>query len=342
MHPLWQLTLARWRELYREPGVMFWVFGFPVLLAAGLGIAFKEKPAPTPRVAVVEGVPWLEQALAGPALERVVLDEADAHEALRRGKVDVVVAAVPGDTPRVAYRFDPANDQSRFARLIVDGVVQRALGREDAIAAQDEQVSEPGSRYIDFLVPGLLGLNLMSSSLWGIAYALVLSRKRKQLKRLAATPMRRSHFLLSYLLSRSALLVAEVLSLLLVGWLLFDVIVRGSWLAFGVLTLLGAAAFAGVGMMIAARITSTEVAGGWLNFVMLPMWLLSGSFFSYERFPEWSHALIEWLPLTALNDGLRAVMNDGAGLLDVGFELAVLTVWGALGFALALGRFRWQ
>jgi ABC-type multidrug transport system permease subunit len=342
-NPLWQLTLARWRELLREPGILFWTFGFPVVLAIGLGVAFKERPPSSPRVAVEAGADWIAEALEGAAVEVELLDEAQAWEALRVGRVDLVVyATMDGGTRGLRYRFDPVRDASRVARTTVDDAVQRGLGRADLVPSEDVFVSESGSRYVDFLMPGLIGLNLMSSSLWGIAYSVVLNRKRKLLKRVAATPMRRSHYLLAYVLSRLAVLVLEVLALVLVGWLLFGVAVHGSVVALFAMAVLGAASFAGIGLLIAARLDNTEVASGWMNFVMLPMWILSGSFFSYERFPEAVHPLLQALPLTALNDGLRAIINTGASLGSQWPEVAVLAAWGALGFWLALRRFRWQ
>jgi ABC-2 type transport system permease protein len=203
-------------------------------------------------------------------------------------------------------------------------------------------VSAKGSRYIDFLIPGLIGLNVMGSSMWGIGYAVVLARRRRLLKRLAATPMRRSHYLFSYMFSRILFLVAEVALLVAFGWLAFGVAVRGSILAVTFVALLGSLSFMGLALLVAARPESTEVASGWMNAAMLPMWLLSGSFFSYERFPAAVQPFLKALPLTAFNDALRAVMNDGAALWQTWPSLAVLAAWGAATFWLALKLFRWQ
>jgi ABC-type multidrug transport system permease subunit len=191
-------------------------------------------------------------------------------------------------------------------------------------------------------VPGLIGLNLMGSSMWGIGFNLVLARKRKLLRRYAVTPMRRGHFLLSYFFSRAMFLVMELAVLIGFGKLIFGTHIQGSFPALIVASVLGAAAFAAIGFLIGARLTSTEVAGGWMNFVQLPMWLLSGSFFSYERFPEWLQLPIKLLPLTAANDALRRIYNEAATLSNIGFELAVLVAWSVVGFAVALKAFRWQ
>jgi ABC-type multidrug transport system permease subunit len=239
-------------------------------------------------------------------------------------------------------RHDTAQEKSLLAHAITEDVLQRAAGREDRMQIDEQQISEKGSRYVDFLLPGLIGLNLMGSSMWGIGFNLVLARKRKLLRRYAVTPMRRGHFLLSYFVSRSLFLVMELAVLIAFGKLVFGTEIQGSFPALIVASILGASAFAAIGFLIGARLTSTEVAGGWMNFVQLPMWLLSGSFFSYERFPEWLQLPIRLLPLTAANDSLRRIYNEAATLSNVGFELAVLAAWSVIGFAIALRVFRWQ
>jgi len=240
------------------------------------------------------------------------------------------------------FELDTAQEKALLARAITQDVLERAAGRRDLLAIDERSVHERGSRYVDFLLPGLIGLNLMGSSMWGIGYNLVLARKRKLLRRYAVTPMRRSHFLLSYFFSRSLFLVMELAVLIGFGRLVFQTHVQGSIAALLVVATLGAAAFAAIGFLIGARLSSTEVAGGWMNFVQLPMWLLSGSFFSYERFPHWLALPIRLLPLTAVNDALRRIYNEAAGLSAVPFELAVLGVWTVAGFVIAVRAFRWQ
>jgi len=348
-HPLVELTRARLLEFLREPEAVFWVFVFPVLLAVALGIAFRTKPAERLRAAVVRTDPAaarLAMLLAGsPDLDLSLVTPAEAARALRTGKVDVVVegSAAGGDGPlAVTYRFDTTRPEGRAARLAVDDALQRALGRPDRLAARDERVAQPGNRYIDFLIPGLVGLNLMGSGMWGLGFAVVQARTRKLLKRFAATPMRRSHYLLSFMLSRLIGLVLEVAVVVGFGWLLFGVAVRGSIVGLAVVSLLGSLTFAGIGLLVAARPTTIEGVSGWMNLVQLPMWLLSGSFFSYERFPAVAHPFIRALPLTALNDALRAVINEGAPLAAHWQAVGVMVAWGAVSFALALKLFRWQ
>jgi ABC-2 type transport system permease protein len=342
-HPLIELTLARLREFGRERGAIFWTFGFPVLLAIGLGIAFRDRPPEASRVAIEEGAQAERAAGILTAIEGVqaqILATVDAREALRSGQVDLVLTA-DAEGGGWTYRYDPQRPQSRHARLRVDDGLQRGLGRADAAPVRDEIVAEKGARYIDFLIPGLIGLNVMSSSLWGIGYAVVLARRRRLLKRLAATPMRHSHYLLSFMLSRLLFLVAEVAVLVAFGWLAFGVVVHGSLLGVGVISILGALSFMGMALLIAARPESTEVASGWMNAAMLPMWMLSGSFFSYERFPELVQPAIRLLPLTAFNDSMRAVINEGVPLWQTWPEMLVMAAWGGLTFLLAMRLFRW-
>ena len=341
--PLKELIKARIREFLREPGYVFWVFGFPLLMAIGLGLAFRSKAPEPPRIAVTEAVaPETARALS--TSKRLIseqLSRSEAVRALARTKVDLVVDQ-PDPSKPVVLKLDTAQEKILLARVVTEDVLQRAAGRQDALQVDEQAVSEKGSRYVDFLVPGLIGLNLMGSSMWGIGFNLVLARKRKLLRRYAVTPMRRSHFLLSYFFSRSMFLVMELAVLIGFGKLIFGTHIQGSFPALIVASVLGAAAFAAIGFLIGARLSSTEVAGGWMNFVQLPMWLLSGSFFSYERFPEWLQLPIKLLPLTAANDSLRRIYNEAGTLSSVGFELTVLMAWSIVGFAVALKIFRWQ
>jgi len=240
------------------------------------------------------------------------------------------------------YRYDSTRTESRLARLQVDDAVQRARGRADPVRVEDERVTEPGARYIDFLIPGLLGMNLMGSGLWGVGFSVVQARTKRLLKRYMATPMRRSHYLLSFVLSRLVFLFVEVAALVGFGWWIFDVGVRGSFGAVAFITVLGALSFNGLGMLVASRARTIEAVSGLMNLVMLPMWILSGTFFSYARFPDAMQPFVRALPLTALNDALRAVMIDGSPLARLGTPLGIVTAWGVASFAVALQIFRWR
>ena len=338
-HPLVQLTLVRFYEFVREPEALFWVFVFPLLLAAGLGIAFRNRPADVLKIASV--APELTQALRREKLLEVQeFSAAAAQEALRTGKVALL--AEPGAGGTVVYVYDDTNPEGRAARLLADRAVQQAAGRADPVAASDQLLREPGSRYIDFLIPGLLGMNLMGSAIWGMGFAIVDARRRKLMKRLIATPMPRHYYLLSFILSRLLLLVIEVGALVGFGMLVFQVPLRGALAPFAILCVLGSLAFSALGLLIASRVRTIEAASGLMNVVMMPMWIVSGVFFSAQRFPDAVQPIIKALPLTALIDALRANMLQGAGLAQIAPQLGVLGAWMVVCFTLALKLFRWR
>ncbi len=340
-HPLVQLSLAKLREMIREPEMIFWTFAFPILLAIGLGVAFGSRGETVLPVGIEQSddAQWYRQAIdAAPGLRAEIVSPEEAHRQLRTGKLAIVV--IPGET--WTYWSDPTREESRLARLAVDDALQSAAGRADARPSADRAMTERGSRYIDFLIPGLLGLNLLGTGMWGIGYYVVNARSKKLLKRMAATPMPRSYYLLSQILGRMVFLVFEVAVLLGFGWLAFGVPMRGSPLLLGIVTVLGAFTFSGMGLLIAARTRTIEGVQGMMNVVMMPMWILSGTFFSAARFPDIVQPLIQALPLTALNDALRAVMLDGSPATAVAGELAILAAWCLASFVGALARFRWS
>ncbi len=334
-----QLTLVRFREFWREPEAVFWVFVFPILLAAGLGIAFRNRPPDILKAGATT------QALAS-ALGRskglavMLTDRAGGDQALRTGRI--VLLALPREGGGVTYRYDDTNPDARNARLLADRAIERAAGARNLVPVSDELVREPGSRYIDFLIPGLLGMNLMGSAVWSIAFGVVDARRRKLLKRLVASPMPRSYYLLSFLLSRLTLLFVEVSALVGFGVLVFGVPVRAPWWELVVLCLLASLSFSALGLLIASRARTIEAASGITNLVMMPMWIFSGVFFSSERFPAVFLPFIRLLPLTAVNDALRASMLEGTPLMHLGAELGVIAAWLALCFFVALRIFRWR
>jgi len=317
-----------------------------LLLAAGLAVAFRARPPEVRIVGVLqdaEDPDLAASAIAGLAgtegLVPLPVDSATAMTALATGKIDVlVIPSLYG----VQYRFDPTRPESRIARLLTDGALQRSAGRIDPLGVEDVRVSERGARYIDFFMPGLLGMNLMGSGIWAIGFSIVSARSKKLLKRLVATPMSRAQFLLSFLLSRLVFLVLEVVVLVGVAHYGFGVPLRGPLVVLALITLLGALAFCGLGVLIAARPQTTEGASGLMNLAMLPMWVFSGVFFASSRFPAVIQPFVQALPLTAVNDALRANMLEGAGLGAVAGELGILVAWATGTFALALRLFRWR
>jgi ABC-2 type transport system permease protein len=343
--PLLEMTSVRIKEFIREPEAVFWVFAFPLLLAAALGFAFRAKGPDQIPVGVVAA------SAADPAAARTVASLArdpgllvrryppvEGREALRTGKISLLIE--PG--PPAVFHFDETRPDSRIARLEADDALQRAAGRKDLLEVRSEKVTEKGSRYIDFLIPGLLGMNLMGTGIWSLAFSVTTARSRRILKRLVATPMRRGEYLLAQILGRLVFLLPEIVVLVGIGWLLFGVAVRGSILLLVATCLLGAMSFCGLGLLIASRVKTVEGASGIANLVLMPMWILSGVFFSSERFPDAVQPLIKALPLTALNQALRGIMTEGRGLTGIAPQLAILIAWGLASFGVALKIFRWR
>ncbi len=358
MNPFWQLLLTRIRTFVREPSAVFWVYAFPLIMVFSLGTAFRterveviavavtEQPSGTTGV-IDESVDVIVTALRSNQQFRAQLSSSEeAKTRLRTGRVELIVTvAVASDAPTgfsVQYSFDPTRPGSLVARNTVDEVLQRTFGREDAVSTSDTKVVQPGSRYIDFLVPGLIGMGLMGGGMWGVGFATVDLRIRKLLKRFLATPMKRTHFLAAMICSRLMFTIPEVIIILVFSHWFFGVDVQGSVGTFGLLIVAGAIQFSGIGLLVASRASTMETVSGLMNAVMMPMWIASGIFFSADRFPDAVQPIVKCLPLTTLIDALRQVMLEGAGISQIGGSLLVILAWGLICFGLALKLFRWQ
>jgi len=340
-HPLVELTMARLREIFREPEALFWAFIFPILMSVAMAVAFPSSDsAPVPvGVRQGEGAEALRASLAASkSVAPRIVAAGEEEAALRDGDVDLVV--VPGTPP--TYRYDPGRAESRAARLVLDDALKRAGGRADPWTAVEQHVAVPGSRYVDWLIPGLVGMGIIATSVWGIAFSIVQARMRKLLKRMVASPMRKSHYLLAQVLARLLFLLPEVAIPLLFGRYVIGMPLRGSLVALTVVSLVGALSCGAIGLLAASRTKTFEAVSGLVNLILLPMWIASGVFFSASRFPDALQPFVQALPLTALVDALRAVVLEGATLPAVAGELAILAFWGIVPFVIALKIFRWR
>jgi ABC-2 type transport system permease protein len=335
---LYQLTMVRFRLFLREPEAIFWIFVFPILLAVGLGIAFRNRPADVFQVGAT--TPQLTQALAADkGLKAATMNDADGTRALATGNILLLVTNTPDG---VSYKYDETNPDARTARMVADRAIQTAAGRREAVHVQNQLVHETGARYIDFVVPGLLGMNLMGSAIWGMGFSIVESRQKKLLKRLVASPMPRWQYLASYLLSRLSMLVIEVVGFLGFARLVFGVPFRGSMWQLGLLCVFTSLAFSALGLLVASRAKTMEAASGLMNLVMLPMWILSGVFFSATRFPAVIQPVVRALPLTAAIEALRGNMLQGTNLRQQTAQIGILLAWLVVSFAISLRIFRWR
>ena len=339
-----QLTLVRFREFIRQPEAVFWTFVFPILLAVGLGLAFRSRAPDKPKIGIVASTSESQAILASLKEDSSLLVEqmtdSAAAKALRTAKVALLV--LPDSGGKVRYVYDPDRSESANAKLLADRAIQTAAGRTDPVQVREQKITEKGSRYIDFVIPGLLGMNLMGSGVWGIGFAIVDSRSKRLLKRFMATPMSRSEYLLSFLLSRLFFLILEVMTLLGFGALAFGVPLRGSLIELAAICLLSALSFSALGLLIASRAKTVEGVSGLMNLVMMPMWIFSGVFFSSSNFPAIVQPVIKLLPLTAVNDALRANMLEGTQITALGIEMAVIVGWLVVSFVAALKLFRWR
>ena len=335
---LYQLSMLRFRLTLREPEAIFWVFIFPILLAVGLGIAFRNRPADVLQAGATTS--QLTRALAADeGLTATTMDELAGTRALATGSILLLAIQQPDG---VAYRYDDSNPDARTARLLADRAIQTAAGRREAVSSVNQQIHEPGARYIDFVVPGLLGMNLMGSAIWGIGFSIVEARQKKLLKRLVASPMRRWQFLAAYLISRLAMLILEVAAFLGFARLMFAVPFRGSLWQLALLCVLASLSFSALGLLVSSRARTMEAASGLMNLVMLPMWILSGVFFSASRFPAMIQPVVRALPLTAAIDALRGNMLQGMNLGQMMAQVGILAAWFVVPFAVSLRIFKWK
>jgi ABC-2 type transport system permease protein len=335
---LYQLTVMRFRVFFREPEAVFWIFVFPILLSVGLSIAFRNRPAEVLQIAATT-----EQLTASlntdKSLRATLTTESEGKHSLATGAILLLAVQQPD---YVVFEYDNTNPDARTASLLADRAMQHAAGQKDVVQLKDSQLRETGSRYIDFVIPGLLGMNLMSSAVWGIGFAIVEARQKKLLKRLVASPMPRWQYLGSFLLSRLLLLIVEVGVFLGFAHFVFKVPFRGSLWELAFLCILGSLSFSALGLILSSRAKTMEAASGLMNLAMLPMWVLSGVFFSSSRFPHIFQPFIRALPLTAVNDALRANMLQGTSLTHLLNPVITLSLWLVVAFALSLRLFRWR
>jgi ABC-type multidrug transport system permease subunit len=334
LHPLIQLFMTRFREFIRTPEAVFWSYVFPLVMMIALGLAFRSEPVRAVAVTIQQGT---GAADAEAALKKDPMfliskgTEAECRQRLRSGKTELVVTAVQNGEA-LSWKF----------LYSVNDALQRAAGRVDLVTTEDVTVIEPGSRYIDFLVPGLIGMGLLGGGIWGVGYAIVDMRIRQVLKRFLGTPMKKHHFVAAMMASRIVFMIPEIIVILILAKVMFGVTSHGGYVSIAAIVILGAMEFASIGLLIASRARTLEAVAGLMNLAMVPMWIGSGIFFSSERFPEIVQPVIRILPLTPVIASLRQVMQEGAGVLQIAPDLGLMFVWAVGTFLIALRIFRWD
>jgi ABC-type multidrug transport system permease subunit len=365
---IYQLTFAHFLETIREPEVLFWGMLFPVLISIGLGLAFTQTAESKFHVIVVETndtetglVPldsllniyahpsqkngktastWriTDKTLGNTEFNFIRSDWRSAIVSLKRGEADVIITDSLG---KMRYHFDPHNSQAQLVYMKLSALIKSPASVIDTGTASIEPLTLKGVRYIDFLIPGLIAFGMMSSIMWGISYTIIEKRSQKLLRRMVATPMKKSNFLISMMLVRIIMNVVEALILFFFAWLIFGIHIQGNIGALIVLFLAGNVAFTGIAILISSRTSKTEVGTGWINAVQMPMMILSGIFFSYHNFPEWSIGVIKVLPLTAIADGIRSIFNEGAGWMEIISPSIALSAFGVICFIIGMRTFKW-
>lgn len=371
LNQLWLLTSALLREIIREPGVLFWGILFPILMSLGLGLAFTKKADVVRKVAVItmnekpgadtsdlnvflrnkcetntnnnDDYRWKyeikNEKLGNTLFQFYELSWNEAMVLLKRGTINLILMDNNNETE---YHFDPMNSDAELTYLKISGIIGSGVVVPRERSAEIKPLTVSGTRYIDFLVPGLVAMGVMMSSMWGISYGIIEKRSKKLLRRLVATPMKKSYFLVALITVRLTMNLFEAAVLILFAVLAFHMSIQGSIVALILMFLAGNAAFAGIAVLVSSHTSNTEVGNGLINFVVMPMMVLSGIFFSYHNFPEWSIPVIQKLPLTMMTDGIRSIFNEGAGLQETAIPIIILSAIGAIFFGAGLKIFKWH
>jgi ABC-2 type transport system permease protein len=342
--PVIELLKVNFRSFFREPGIIFWAILFPIIMAWVLGLAFTEKTEIRKTVYVLDGAASLDtlygKSYSVPGLESPVtlkFEKADSEQSIlgmKRGEINLFLEQ---EGEKIKYHYDPLNPDAVNTHLLLE----KLLFPHTGIQAEIKPVTTTGNRYIDFLIPGLIALGIMNSCMWGISYTLIELRMKKLLRRMLATPMKKSDYLIAQFIFRVIICAIEAVLLVSFAVLFFGLKVQGSWLAFLLLFMAGVICFTGIAILVASRARNTQIGNGLMNAVILPMTVLSGIFFSYHNFPSWAEGFIKYLPLTILADHIRAVFNEGAGLESVYLPLAILTGVGSVCYIAGVKIFRW-
>ncbi len=365
-HQLFRLTAAHFAEIIREPSVIFWGVVFPILMAWGLGIAFTQKAGIQAKIAIFKDVYHQNTSentkainfltansvkkdstysvllkndkLGDVKLNFIETSASNAYTLLKKGSVSLIIE---DKKDGVNYHFDPASTEAKAAYNLATNLFLKGPLFYSSNESEIIPLTLQGTRYVDFLIPGLLAMGIMMACCWGISYTIIDRRSKKLLRRMVATPMKKSNLLFALITARFTMNLVEALLLFVFAWIYFGVKIQGNWLALIVLFIAGNIAFSGISILLSSRTSNTEVGNGIINAVVTPMMVVSGVFFSYHNFPDWTVNLIKYLPLTMIADGFRTIFNEGAGFMDVWQAALVLTLVGTVSFLIGLKIFKW-
>ncbi|MCX6231931.1 MAG: ABC transporter permease [Bacteroidetes bacterium] len=368
---LLMLIGANFRELMREPAVLFWGIIFPILMSIGLGAAFSAKQDVIRKVGIInsnnslsndsstikkflllyttkeyhanENITYYSYKIKNEKLGNSIFlfqetNWKDAIVALKRGRINVVMEEKNNG---ILYSFDPSNPDAQltYIKLTKFFPAQSYISEENT--DNIKLLTLEGTRYIDFLIPGLLAMGVMMSSMWGISYTIIERRSKKLLRRLVSTPMKKSYFLISIITVRFAMNFIEAALLFLFAHIAFGIHIQGNIPALITVFLAGNIAFSGLAVFISSNTSKTEIGNALINVVVMPMMILSGIFFSYHNFPDWFIPIIQKFPLTIMADDIRSIFIEGAGFAEIFIHSLLLSITGILFFITGVKFFKW-
>lgn len=362
---LLQLISIRFKEFLREPAVLFWSILFPILMAWGLGSAFSDKGETMQQVALIEselnkntrlrdffdGIEAVKSEVTGYFnLEKKIGEKkagitnykfirCDKDEAMTLLKKGIISLIVEEDTDTIIYHFDPLNPEAKLNYMLISGAINNK--GQDIKNESIKVLDKIGTRYVDFLIPGLIAMGVMMSIMWGVSYSLIDKRNKKLLRRMVATPMKKSNFLGSHFITRTLLSFIEAGLLFLFAYFYFGTYIQGNILAGMVVLFAGIVGFTGLAILVSSRTANTQVGNGLINLVVMPMMVLSGIFFNYHNFPEWTIGIIQKFPLTMLADSLRSIFIEGSGFKENYNNIITLLIYGLTSFFVGLKMFKW-
>jgi ABC-2 type transport system permease protein len=356
---------ARYKQFVRNRGALFFSFLFPIIFILLFGWAFQNMGTQTFKVGLSdEGSPQTTSCMIQ-SLESVVIQNTQKEfttqsgnldnllALLKNGDLDVVIVIPagmdtlgPGQSDNVQVYYDASQtvfQQTLIPALyqVINAIDQRLGGYTPLIGMEQTSVQSHELRYIDFLLPGILGMTLMFIGVQG-GLPIIQQRQAHIIKRLGSTPLRRSMLVMGDVVFRMIVVLLSAALIILVGRLVFNVRMVGNWLSLCGIILLGSLVFVNLGYLIAAFVKTQESAIPVVQIVDLPMMILSGTFFSVASMPFFIEPLVKILPLTYLNDALRQIMVAGTPLYSMTADIAVLAAWAIVSLGLTIRFFRWD
>jgi ABC-type multidrug transport system permease subunit len=334
---------CRAREFFREPSAFVFVILMPIVWMLALGFSFSNDRSIVYRIGLANdsALPSEIKNSIGNAGNIKVVEgsQDDLFNQFKRNDIELMVTY---DEGRFGLTFDPDNPNAKSAELITRNIIQEGSGRKDVAIIESHAIKASGNRYVDFLIPGLIGLTVMTSSLFGVGMTMVANRRDQLLKRFLITPINAREYIVSHIFGRFFVLFFELTGVLLAGWLIFRFKVQGNFLSFLAFVSLGTAVFTALGILLASRLKVIGTYSGITNLITFLLVGLSGVFFSTAILPTWLQDVVTYLPLAPFVTGLRKLAIEAAPFVELKHEVGLMCVY-LVGISMAAKRlFRWS